>query len=350
MSEKVDILSLTIEELTNILVNELKLPKYKSVQIMKWLILGKKFEDMTNISKSDVITLNNYFDIKLPIINEKYVSKIDDTVKYLFELSDGEIIESVVLKYQYGYSICISTEVGCPMGCKFCASTLGGKIRNLLPSEILGQIVIAQKDLEIKISKIVLMGIGEPFDNYINTVKFLKIVTSEYSLNIGCRNISISTCGIVDKIKTFKEERLPVTLSISLHAPNNKIRNMIMPVNNKWCIEELLSECYDYYLKTKRRISFEYILISHVNDSIDNAKELASVLKKYMKNSTFHVNLIPMNSVKESGLKRPEESDVRLFQKTLSDLKINATVRRRLGEDINASCGQLRRNKINNRG
>ncbi len=281
----------------------------------------------------------------LPKIKNKYVSKIDGTVKYLFELKDGELIESVVMKYKHGNTVCVSSQAGCRMGCRFCASTLNGLNRNLTSSEILGQVIVAQKDISERISNIVMMGIGEPLDNYDNVIRFLHRVNSEDGLNIGYRHISLSTCGVVDGINRLAKEGLPITLSVSLHNINTEQRKKIMPITNKWSVEELLEACNNYYRKTGRRISFEYTLISGENDSPRHAQELALGLTSRLdKGNPIHVNLIPLNSVSERSYKRSPDDSVNKFKSYLSGYGINATVRRRLGPDINASCGQLRYN------
>ena len=296
--------------------------------------------EMKNIPLSLRAKLNEMFFFALPTIEKKLVSKIDGTIKYLFKLYDGEFIESVFMKYEHGNTLCISSQVGCRMGCKFCASTLLGRVRNLYPSEMLGQIISAEKDTGERISNVVMMGIGEPLDNYDNTIKFLRLVSSENGLNIGLRHISVSTCGLVDRIKDLANEGLPITLSISLHAYDNDTRSQIMPINNKYSIEELLEACQKYFEKTSRRISFEYTLIAGKNDTEEGAYNLAKILKKYI-HSPCHVNLIPLNEVKETGL--GTSKNVTNFKNKLLSLGINATVRRKLGADINASCGQLRR-------
>lgn len=295
---------------------------------------------MRNIPKELLKKLDEIFEFRLPKIKEKYVSKIDGTIKYLFELIDGECIESVFMKYEHGNTLCISSQAGCRMGCKFCASTILGRSRDLFPSEMLGQIIAAQKDTGERISNVVMMGIGEPLDNYDNTIKFLRLVSSEDNLNIGLRHISVSTCGLVNRINDLANENLPVTLSVSLHAYDNEVRSSIMPINNKYPIEKLLSACNDYFNKTGRRISFEYTLISGKNDSEEGAIALAKILKKYM-HKTCHVNLIPLNEVKETNF--DTSKNINNFKNKLISLGVNATVRRRLGSDINASCGQLRR-------
>jgi 23S rRNA (adenine2503-C2)-methyltransferase len=279
------------------------------------------------------------------VVEEKYVSMIDGTVKYLFKLHDGACIESVLMKYKHGNTICISSQVGCRMGCKFCASTIGGRDRDLLPSELLGQIIAAELDSGERISNIVMMGIGEPLDNYDNVIKFLKLVNHPDGINIGYRHISLSTCGVVPKIRALAEVDIPITLSISLHAATDEKRSEIMPVNNKWKIAELLSACVDYYKVTGRRISFEYTLILGKNDTDADARELANLLKNAFRGTgaPIHVNLIRVNEVKETGFKKGSDESAHAFAATLEKLGVVATVRRRLGADVNAACGQLRR-------
>jgi 23S rRNA (adenine2503-C2)-methyltransferase len=295
---------------------------------------------MLNIPKSLRDELSEKFPLYNCEIERKQVSKLDGTVKYLFRLHDGDFVESVVMKYKYGYTICVSSQVGCKMGCAFCASTLGGFKRSLYPGEILSQLYRAQKDIGERISHIVLMGMGEPLDNFDNVMRFLALISDEKGLNISMRNISLSTCGIVPKIDELLKKKMQLTLSISLHAYDNDVRSSIMPVNKKYGIEELLTACSRYYDVTGRRISFEYTLISGKNDTEEGATRLASVLKKYM-HTNIHVNLIPLNEVKETGLETSK--NVNNFKNKLLSLGVNATVRRRLGSDINASCGQLRR-------
>ena len=335
----IDILSLTLPELEALIV-ELGEPKYRAKQIYSWITKGMWGEEMRNIPKKLAEKLATVCEFRLPKVNLKLESRLDGTKKYLFELIDGECIESVFMKYEHGNTLCISSQVGCRMGCKFCASTILGRVRDLTPSEMLGQIIAAEKDTGERISNVVMMGIGEPLDNYDNTVKFLRLVSSPDSLNIGLRHISVSTCGLVNGIDKLAKENLPITLSISLHAYDNEVRSSIMPVNKKYGIEELLTACHRYYEVTGRRISFEYTLISGKNDTEEGAARLASVLKKYMRNN-IHVNLIPLNEVKETGLETSR--NVNNFKNKLLSLGVNATVRRRLGSDINASCGQLRR-------
>ena len=265
-------------------------------------------------------------------------------MKYLFKLHDGEFVESVLMKYKYGYTVCVSSQVGCRMGCKFCASTLSGVVRNLNASEILSQIYAIQRDNDIRVSHIVMMGMGEPLDNYDNVIKFLHLISDENGLNISMRHISLSTCGVVTGIYKLMEENFPLTLSISLHAPTDEIRTAMMPVNKKWNIAQLISACKDYTQKTSRRISFEYALVSGVNDSVDCAKKLGSLLKGML----CHINLIPVNEVKETGCKESSPADVKRFAATLEKMGFAVTVRRKLGSDIDAACGQLRRNTIRN--
>lgn len=299
------------------------------------------FDEMTNISKDLRKKLADIYFISDCEIEQKYVSKIDETVKYLFKLYDGEYVESVIMKYKYGYTICVSSQVGCKMGCTFCASTLAGFKRNLEAGEIESQLHSAQKDLNIRISNIVLMGIGEPLDNYENVIKFLHNVNNENGLNISMRNITLSTCGIVPKIYDLMNEELPITLTISLHAPNDIIRSRTMPVNNKWGIDEVLEACREYINRTNRRVSFEYTLIHSVNDTYECAKELSERLHGML----CHVNLIPVNDVAERGNVKSSEENIYRFANVLKNNGINATIRRTLGSDINASCGQLRRKR-----
>lgn len=340
-----DIKALTLEQLNN-LMTEMKQPKFRAKQIFKWLHSDgvKSFDKMTNISKELRLKLAEEYFISDCEIEDKYVSSIDGTVKYLFRLYDGEYVESVVMKYKYGSTICVSSQVGCKMGCTFCASTLAGFKRNLTAGEIESQLHSAQKDLGIRISHIVMMGIGEPLDNFDNVKAFLKNVNDENGLNISMRNITLSTCGIVPKIYELMDMDLQLTLTISLHAPNDEIRSNTMPINNRYNIDELLKACIEYGKKTGRRVSFEYTLIKDVNDSEDAALELADRLK----GSLCHVNLIPVNDVRERDNKRGSKADIIKFQNILKRNGINATIRRTLGADINASCGQLRR--LKNRG
>lgn len=337
--QRLDIKSMLLDEIEALLL-EWGEAKFRAKQIFKWLQSGiKDFDSMTNIPKSlrEKLDANCY--IATVSIEKKLVSKIDGTIKYLYKLSDGNYIESVLMQYNHWYTVCASTQVGCRMGCKFCASGLDGLQRNLTASEILSQITEAERDNNIKVSHIVLMGMGEPLDNFDNTVKFLRLVSSPDGLNISPRHISVSTSGLVNKIYELAKLHIPVTLSVSLHSPEDSERSKIMPVNKKYPINELISACRDYIDTTGRRISFEYALIEGVNDSDEYAIKLAKLLRGMI----CHVNLIPANPVVENNFKRPNKTRIYNFQKKLESLNINATVRRTLGADINASCGQLRR-------
>lgn len=315
-------------------------PKFRAKQIFSWLHKGvESFDEMTNLSKQTRSKLSEECFVSTLKIREKYVSKIDKTTKYLFELPDGNCIESVVMYYKHGISICISSQVGCRMGCNFCASTIGGLYRSLTPGEILNQVIFAEKDIGERISNIVMMGIGEPLDNFDNVVKFLRNVNHPDGINIGYRHISLSTCGLVPRIYDLAKENMPITLSVSLHAPNNEIRNSIMPVNKKYPVEELIKACKDYIKTTSRRISFEYSLISGVNDSLEAADELSRLLSGML----AHVNLIPVNKIEERDYHKGDKKQIRAFCERLVSRGINATVRRELGSDIQASCGQLRK-------
>jgi len=326
----------TLEELTEYFAT-IGQPKFKAAQCFKWLSQGvSDFSLMTDLSKELRQYLSENFYVATPKIVRKQVSK-DKTVKYLFEFCDGSLAETVVMTYKHGISACLSTQIGCNMGCKFCASTLGGKERDLTGGEILDQVLAASKVLNVRISHIVLMGMGEPLDNYDNVLTFLKNVSNPKGLNLSLRHISLSTCGLVPKINKLKEEKLPITLSVSLHAPTDEKRNTIMPVNKKYNIQTLLEALREYTDYTGRRISFEYTLIKNFNDSHEDAKELSKLLKGML----AHVNLIPVNEVTETGFKKPE--NVNRFKDWLISFGINATVRRELGSDIDAACGQLRK-------
>ena len=341
-----NILSYTPDEL-KALMSEIGEPSYRAGQIFSQLHKGIALDEMTNVGKATKEKLSRTVDVRFPSVRRKLVSRLDGTVKYLFSLTDGNCIESVVMKYEHGYTICISSQVGCRMGCKFCASTLAGRVRDLSAGELLGQIIAAQRDLGIRISNVVMMGIGEPLDNFDNVVKFLKLVNLPEGINIGYRHISLSTCGIVPKIYELAKLDLPITLSISLHAPDDETRSAIMPVNKTWGVDELLDACRDYYRVTERRMSFEYTLISGKNDSVESAAHLARVLNSHLRSKSetmpIHVNLIPVNEVEESGFKSTGRDAVRRFAAELEKRGIRATIRRTLGSDINASCGQLRR-------
>ena len=344
--QKPELLSQSIAELEAWMIENGE-AKYRAKQIFVQLHRGISPDEMTNIGKKLQEKLRASFHYHFPVVEQKLVSAIDGTVKFLFGLSDGNCVESVVMKYEHGNTICISSQVGCRMGCKFCASTIGGRVRDLTPAELLGQVIAAQKDIGERISNIVMMGIGEPLDNYDNVIKFLHLVNCEAGLNIGYRHISLSTCGLVDRIKMLMEEDLPITLSISLHAPDDETRSAIMPINNRWGVVELLDTCRAYFARTGRKISFEYTLIAGKNDSVENANKLAKVLNAHLRSRTetrpIHVNLIPVNEVAETGFKKSNKVAVAAFAKALEAKGIRATVRRKLGSDINASCGQLRR-------
>lgn len=340
--EKTDILSLSLEELQEKLL-QIGEKKYRALQVFQWLHCKKtvSFEEMTNISAQTKALLVENFYINSMKIQKRLVSAIDNTVKYLYVLPDGNKVETVLMEYHHGNSVCLSTQVGCKMGCKFCASTKAGYVRDLLPSEILLQIYETERDSGRKIDSVVLMGIGEPLDNFLNTVKFLELVSHKDGRNMSLRHVSLSTCGLVDKIYALAEMKLALTLSVSLHAPTDEKRNAIMPVNGKYPVKELIKACDDYFKATGRRISFEFGLIKGVNDDMNTAKELIELLKPL---GVCHVNLIPINEIREGGYKK--SGFVTQFQRTLVQGGINATVRRTLGADIEAACGQLRRDNI----
>lgn len=336
--KKTDIKSMTLEELYTEL-SAAGLPKYRAKQIFTWLHRGvENFEEMTDISRELRAQLDGQYKIARAQMVQKRVSR-DSTIKYLFQMNDGEMIESVLMNYHHGYSICISTQAGCKMNCSFCATGKSGFARNLLPSEMLSQIQAAQRQENIRISNVVLMGMGEPLDNYENVLRFLELVSYPEGMNIGMRHISLSTCGIVDKIYDLAEKKLQLTLSVSLHAPNDEIRSRTMPVNKRWNVEQLLAACRYYAGKTGRRISFEYAMISGMNDTDRCAEELASRLH----GMPAHVNLIPVNDVTGAGYKKSDIARQKRFIRILEQGGCTATVRRTLGADIEASCGQLRR-------
>ena len=331
--------SMTIPEIGEVL-KELGQPTFRAKQVFSWLHKGAaSYEEMTNLPKALRDTLQERYPICNPQVVRKQESQKDGTIKYLWELSDGNCVETVLMRYHYGNTVCISTEVGCRMGCAFCASTLGGLVRKLEPYEMLDQVLFTQLDSGLPVSHIVLMGIGEPLDNLENVLRFLELVNSPEGMNISMRHISLSTCGLVPKIDELAEHKLQISLAISLHGTTNEIRNRIMPVNKAYPLEELLPACRRYYEKTSRRIHFEYAMIHGVNDSVKQAKELLQLLKGL----PAHVNLIPLNHVEESPLKPSTKAAVAAFQQTLEDGGVTATVRRTLGSDIDASCGQLRR-------
>lgn len=331
--------SMTLPELSALL-KEMGQPAFRAKQLYTWLHRGvRSYEEMTNLPGALRAALAEKYPIHAPTVLRRQESQKDGTIKYLWQLSDGNCVETVLMRYHYGNTVCISTEVGCRMGCAFCASTIGGLVRKLEPFEMLDEVLFTQVDSGQPISHIVLMGIGEPLDNFDNVMRFLELVNSPEGMNISMRHISLSTCGLVPMIDRLAKLKLQLTLSVSLHAPNDQIRNTIMPVNKAYPTQELLDACRRYYAETSRRISFEYAMIDGVNDSVENARELISRLRGL----PAHFNLIPLNHVEESPLKPSSKAAVALFQKTLEDAGIPATVRRTLGGDIDASCGQLRR-------
>jgi len=332
-----DIKSMTLVELTDALTS-MGEAAYRARQVYSWLHSGAtSFDEMSNLSKGLREKLAEHFFITAPKAARKQVSQLDGTTKYLWELRDGNCIETVLMVYHHGNTVCISTQVGCRMGCRFCASTVAGKVRDLAPSEMLDQVIFTQRDSGAEISNIVLMGIGEPMDNLDNVLRFLELVNSPEGLNIGMRHISLSTCGVIPGIERLAETGLQLTLSVSLHAPDSASRSRIMPVNNAYDVDELFAACHRYFQRTGRRISFEYALIDGVNDS----DAQADLLAKKIRGMPGHVNLIPLNDVAESELKPSRR--LAAFQKRLESHGVTATVRRSLGGDIDASCGQLRR-------
>ena len=334
-----DYRSMTLPELEELLT-KLGQPSYRAKQLFSWLQKGAaSFDDMTNLPKDFRQVLSEKGYLANAEIEARFESRLDETVKYLFRLHDGLLIESVLMSYHHGYSLCVSTQVGCRMGCSFCASTIDGLARSLTASEILAQIMSAQRDRGIRISNVVLMGMGEPFDNYDNVVRFLELVGDPAGLNIGARHISLSTCGRVDGIRRFQELGSQLTLSISLHAPNDEIRSRIMPINRKYGVDELLDACRAYIEATGRRISCEYAMIRDVNDTDACAEELADRLRGML----CHVNLIPANEVRENDYERSSDARLQRFKGLLEKRGLTVTIRRTLGGDISASCGQLRR-------
>ena len=334
-----NIKAMTLPELAAAL-KEMGQPGFRAKQIYTWLHKGvRSYDEMTNISKEIRTELSRRFPFTPPEVVRRQQSQRDGTIKYLWKLSDGNCVETVLMRYHYGNTVCISTEVGCRMGCAFCASTLGGLVRKLEPQEMLDQVLFTQVDSGLPVSHIVLMGIGEPLDNFDNVMRFLELVNSLEGMNISMRHISLSTCGLIPKIRELAQRKLQLTLSISLHAPSDEVRNRIMPVNRAYPSQELLDACREYYRITGRRISFEYAMIDGVNGSEADAR----LLLKRLKGMGAHMNLIPLNHVEESPLKPSTRQAVQRFQKILEDGGIPATVRRTLGGDIDASCGLLRR-------
>ncbi len=345
----INIKSLTKSELTKYLSNRNE-PKYRANQIFRWLHRDKidDFSKMTNINKNLICDLKENFTLDKITIYKK-IESVDGSIKYLIKLYDDNIIESVLLKAKYGFTVCMSSQVGCNMGCKFCASTKNGLIRNLDVCELLSQFYIIKKDTELNISNIVIMGSGEPLNNFENFIKFLDIINDVDGENLSHRNITISTCGIVDKIYKLADMKLSITLALSLHASSDMIRNSIMPISKKYKLNEVLGAMEYYYKKTKRRITFEYSLIKNINDSVNCAKDLTKLLISEMKNNgvDFNVNLIPINTIDNGIFLPPDKKQIMVFKKVLEDSKINVTVRRSQGKDISGSCGQLVNRFIN---
>lgn len=338
--DKKDIKSINLDELKKDM-EELGEKAFRAAQIYEWIHvkLVQSFDEMTNISERLKEKLREKYNLTTLEIADKQVSAIDGTAKYLFRLQDGNLIESVLMKYKHGNSVCISSQAGCRMGCKFCASTIAGLKRNLIPSEMLEQIYRIQRESGERVSNVVVMGTGEPFDNYDNLIRFLKLLTDDKGLHISARNITVSTCGIVPRIKEFADENMQITLAISLHAPNNEKRKTMMPIANKYSIEELLEACRYFFQKTGRRITFEYSLAAGVNDSEQDAKELISLIK----GMNCHVNLIPINPVEELEFEGSAKKVAEKFKNKLEKSRINVTIRREMGRDIDGACGQLRR-------
>lgn len=339
--ETYDIRSMTLEEIEALMVT-LGEPKFRAKQIYEWLHkkLVQSLDEMTNIPLALREKIKQEVGFAAVEEETKSVSKIDGTTKFLFKLQDGSMVESVLMKYKHGNSVCISSQVGCRMGCRFCASTIGGLTRNLLPSEMLGQIYYIQKSTQERVSNVVLMGTGEPFDNYDNFLRMLHLLTNPQGLNISQRNITVSTCGIVPKIKELAKEHLQITLAISLHSPTDEMRKELMPIANRYSIDEIMEACEDYFNETKRRITFEYSLVAGVNDEPEHATILANRLKQL----NCHVNLIPVNPIEERDFRQPEQESIQNFRKMLEKNRINATIRREMGRDIQGACGQLRKN------
>ena len=336
---KKDILSMLPEEIETELEN-LGEPKYRALQVFTWLHRGvRDFEEMSNLSKPLRQKLRENYSLYRPRVLKKQVSQIDGTIKYLWELADGNAVETVVMQYKHGNTVCVSSQVGCRQGCAFCASTIGGRVRSLEPSEILDEVLFSQLDSGLPISNIVLMGIGEPLDNFDNVMRFLELVNHPKGMNIGMRHISLSTCGLIERFEDLADRDLQLTLSVSLHAPDDETRSRIMPANRGRGVEKLMDACRRYYERTGRRISFEYAMIDGVNDTEYHARLLA----KEARSLAAHVNLIPLNHVEERQFKPSTSGHMKAFIKILEDAGVNVTVRRRLGSDVDASCGQLRR-------
>ena len=339
----VDIKSLTKAELEDeFALKDLK--KFRAVQVYDWMHikLARSFDEMTNLSKDLRARLNEEYDYTSLKIERVKESAIDGTAKFLFELSDGNFVESVFMRYKHGNSVCISSQVGCRMGCRFCASTLDGLVRSLKPSEMLDQIYAISHHMGERISNIVVMGMGEPLDNFDNLLKFIELITNKDGLNISARNITVSTCGLVEKIRELADKKLAITLALSLHAASDEQRRKLMPVANRYSIEELMQACSYYFETTGRRISFEYSLVSGVNDTIEDAVRLSVLAKRV----SAHINLIPVNPIKERDYRRGSRDEILAFKNKLEKNGINVTIRREMGQDIDGACGQLRRRKL----
>ena len=339
----VDIKSLTKAELEDEFVSK-GLQKFRAGQVYDWMHvkLARSFDEMTNLSKDLRTRLGSEYEYTSLKIERFQESAIDKTAKFLFELNDGNFVESVFMRYKHGNSVCISSQVGCRMGCRFCASTLAGLVRSLKPSEMLDQIYAISHHMGERVSNIVVMGMGEPLDNFDNLLRFIELITNKDGLNISARNITVSTCGLVEKIKELADRKLAITLALSLHAASDEQRRKLMPVANKYTIEELMQACSYYFETTGRRISFEYSLVSGVNDTIDDAQRLSALARRV----SAHINLIPVNPIKERDYRRGSRDDILAFKNKLEKNGINVTIRREMGQDIDGACGQLRRRKL----
>ncbi len=340
---KKDLKSLNLEQLTEELLN-IGEKKFRAKQVYSWIHekLVDSFDEMTNLSKDLREKLNANYTLNSMDVVAVQTSKIDGTQKYLFRLHDGHVVESVLMRYHHGNSVCISSQVGCLMGCRFCASTIGGKVRDLAASEMLGQIYKIQKISEERVHNVVVMGTGEPLDNYDNLVQFIKMLTDENGLNISQRNLTVSTCGIVPKIRQLAEEKFQMTLALSLHATTQEKRKQLMPIANKYDLKEVLDACHYYYEQTGRRITFEYSLVGGVNDTKEDAQELTKLIGKF----PCHVNLIPVNPIKERDFVQPNKQECQAFRNKLEKNGINVTIRREMGRDIDGACGQLRKSYL----
>ena len=345
--EQLDIKSLYYKELSEHM-RSLGQPEFRAKQVYEWLHvkLAQSYDEMTNLSKELRTKLAGSYPLTTLEEVDALHSETDGTIKFLFRLKDDRVIESVLMKYHHGNSVCISSQVGCRMGCKFCASTIGGKERDLLPSEMLDQVYRIQRITGERVSNIVVMGTGEPLDNYDNLIRFIRIVTDPQGLNISARNITVSTCGIPDGIRALAKEELPITLALSLHAPNNEIRKKLMPVAAKYELSEVMDAFRYYYEKTGRRLTFEYSLVASVNDSEEHARELCRLVKGL----NCHVNLIPVNPIKERDYRKSESKNIQNFKFILEKNRINVTIRREMGTDIDAACGQLRKSYMDKNG